>query len=157
MHAALRQLPSNHPDSVRLITELDALLAQHTPREHMHGLHPGEEADPRLRFFVLDVADDIAGCGALRELEAGMAELKRMFVRPAFRGNGYGRFLLNALEREALRSGITRLRLETGPTLSEALSLYRSAGFVDIPKYGEYASSPTSVCMEKQLAPSLGG
>ncbi|MEO8621772.1 MAG: GNAT family N-acetyltransferase [bacterium] len=152
MHAALRQLPANHPESLNLIAELDALLARHTPREHMHGLHVGEEADPRLRFFVLDVDDAIAGCGALRELEPGMAELKRMFVRSAFRGNGYGRFLLQALEREAATSGITRLRLETGPTLSEALSLYRSAGFVDIAKYGEYVTSPTSMCMEKRLA-----
>jgi putative acetyltransferase len=152
MGSTIRQLSPSHPDSIQLISELDAVLAQHTPREHMFGLHAGEEEDPRLRFFVLEVDDAIAGCGALRELEPQMAELKRMFVRPAFRGKGYGRFLLNALEHCAADLGVTRLRLETGPTLSTALTLYRSSGFVDIPKYGEYVRSPTSVCMEKRLA-----
>ncbi|MEP7000129.1 MAG: GNAT family N-acetyltransferase [bacterium] len=57
------------------------------------------QRDPRLRFFVHDVDGVIAGCGAIREREPGMAELKRMFVRPAFRGRGNGRFLLYALER----------------------------------------------------------
>lgn len=151
MDATLRQLSPDHPDSIQLISELDAVLAQHTPREHMFGLHAGEEEDPRLRFFVLEVDNVIAGCGALRELEPDMAELKRMFVRPAFRGQGYGRFLLTALEHDAAGAGITWLRLETGPTLSTALTLYRSSGFVDIPKYGEYVKSPTSVCMEKRI------
>lgn len=152
MSTRLRPLASNHPESVRLIAELDAELAQDTPREHMHGLHAGEEADPRLRFFVLEVDEVIAGCGALRELEPGMAELKRMFVRPPFRGQRHGRFLLDQLEREAARTGIRTLRLETSPTLREAVGLYRSAGFADIPRYGEYVDSPISLCMEKAIA-----
>ena len=152
MSVLLRHLPSSHPESVRLIAELDAELSRYTPREHMHGLHPGEEADPRLRFFVLEVEDVIVGCGALRELEPGMAELKRMFVRPSFRGKGHGRYLLNELVREAVDAGIRQLRLETDPALREAIALYRSAGFTGIPKYGEYVDSPISMCMEKRLA-----
>ena len=151
MSTRLRPLASNHPESVQLIAELDTELAQDTPREHMHGLHAGEEADPRLRFFVLEVDDVIAGCGALRELEPGMAELKRMFVRPSFRGQRHGRFLLAQLEGEALSAGVHRLRLETSPTLREAVALYHSAGFVEIPRYGEYVDSPISLCMEKSI------
>ena len=150
----LQELPPDHPTSARLIAELDAELSRHYPREHMHGLHPGEEADPRLRFFVLEVDDAVTGCGALRELEPGMAELKRMFVRPALRGRGHGRLLLSNLEREAAASGVRQLRLETGPAQREAIALYRSAGFADIPPYGEYVGSPISMCMEKLLVPS---
>jgi GNAT superfamily N-acetyltransferase len=152
MSVALRLAAPSHWDSVALIAELDAELARHYPREHMHGLHPNEETDPRLRFFVLEVDDKVVGCGALREVAPGMAELKRMFVRPAERGRGYGRLLLEHLEREAAGTGIGRLRLETGPAQREAIALYRSAGFVDIPLYGEYIGSPVAVCMEKQLS-----
>ena len=153
MSICLRLLASNHPDSVQLIAELDGELSLDTPREHMHGLHAGEETDPRLRFFVLEVDDVIAGCGALRELEPGVAELKRMFVRPPFRGQRHGRFLLEELEHEAAGAGIHTLRLETSPTLREAVGLYHSSGFVDIPRYGEYVNSPISLCMEKPCRP----
>ena len=117
----------------------------------MHGLYPGEEADPRLKFFLLELDGTVIGCGALRELESGVAELKRMFVRPAHRGRGYSRDLLTQLEAVAAASDICRLRLETGTAQHAALSLYRSAGYADIPPYGEYIGSPTSICMEKAL------
>jgi len=90
--ASLRQPPPDDPTSASLIAELDAELGQDTPREHMHGLHAGEENDPRLRFFVVDEQGESIGCGALRMLEPGVAELKRMFVRRSFRGKGFGRY-----------------------------------------------------------------
>jgi putative acetyltransferase len=138
-----------------MIHELDAELSQAYTREQMHGLHPGEEADPRLKFFLLQLDGQIIGCGALRDLGDGVAELKRMFVRPPHRGRGYARDLLSQLEAIALGNGIRLLRLETGTAQHAALSLYRTAGYVDIPAYGEYIGSPTSVCMEKEL-PAIG-
>ena len=154
MSVTLHPISASHPESVALIAELDAELARHYPREHMHGLHPNEETDPRLRFFVLEADGKVVGCGALRELEPGIAELKRMFVHPSARGRGYGRALLGHLEREAAGAGIERLRLETGPEQLAAIALYRSAGFVDIPLYGEYVGSPVAVCMEKRIPQS---
>ncbi|HEY9229164.1 MAG TPA: GNAT family N-acetyltransferase [Gemmatimonadaceae bacterium] len=153
MGARLRSIAADHPESVALICELDAELNVVTPKEHMFGLHPGEAADPRLRFFIIEAEDAIVGCGALRELEPGIVELKRMFVRPAFRGRGYGRDLLEQVEREAIAAGIDRIRLETSADLPVAVGLYRSFGFVEIPKYGEYVNSPYSLCMEKRLTP----
>jgi GNAT superfamily N-acetyltransferase len=148
----LRPLAADHPDALGLIAELDAELNESTPKEHMFGLHKGEAADPRLRFFVVDLDGAIVGCGALRELEAGVAELKRMYIRRAYRRRGLGRVLLESLEREAVASGIHTLKLETGWMLTEAVRLYHSAGFVDIPAYGEYVTSPFSLCMEKPLS-----
>ena len=147
----LRPLSADHPDALVLIAELDAELNRSTPKEHMFGLHTGEAADPRLRFFVVELEGVVAGCGALRELEPGVAELKRMYIRRAFRRRGLGRVLLESLEREAAASGIHTLKLETGWMLTEAVTLYHSAGFSDIPAYGEYVTSPYSLCMEKRL------
>lgn len=151
MRAAIRAAAASDPRSVALIQELDAELSKAYTREQMHGLHPGEEADPRLKFFLLELDGEVIGCGALRDLEAGVTELKRMFVRPAHRGHGFARDLLTQLEGVATAAGIRRLRLETGTAQHAALALYRSSGYADIPAYGEYVGSPTSICMEKEL------
>jgi GNAT superfamily N-acetyltransferase len=135
-----------------LIRELDAEIVERDPDGPIHGLHPGEHRDPRLRFFVLTVAGEPAGCGALRQLEPGTAELKRMFVRRGFRGQGLARVLLRRLEQEARSAGIRVLKLETGPRQIEALGLYRSERYADIPRYGEYVDSPDSLCMQKLLS-----
>ena len=101
------------------------------------------------------------GCGALRrindpeltrELGARVGELKRMYVARDLRGKGIGRALLDRLESEARLLGLDRLVLETGIRSPQALALYRAAGFVGIPAYGEYMASPTtSVCLSKAL------
>jgi GNAT superfamily N-acetyltransferase len=134
--------------------ELDADIRSRDPDAPLYGLHPGEHRDPRLRFFVLTVAGEPAGCGALRELEPGVAELKRMYIRQAYRGRGLSRVLLGALEREARAAGIAVLRLETGPRQVEALALYRSSAYEAIPAYGEYVGSPDSICLAKALQPA---
>jgi GNAT superfamily N-acetyltransferase len=143
--------PADAPAAVALIRELDADILGRDPGGPIHGLHPGEARDPRLRFFVLTVDGQPVGCGALRRLEPKTAELKRMFVRPAFRGKGLARVLLDQLENEARAAGIRILRLETGPRQVEALALYRTSGYAGIPRYGEYTESPDSICMEKLL------
>ena len=90
-------------------------------------------------------------CGGWQPLEPGVAELKRMYVRPAYRGRGIARQLVVALEEEALAAGYPVLRLETGTYLAAAIALYRSAGYVPIPVYGEYVGNPLSICFEKRL------
>jgi putative acetyltransferase len=151
VRAVIQAAAATDPRSIALIRELDAELSQSYAPENMHGLHPGEEADARLKFFLLEVDGEVIGCGALRDLEAGVAELKRMFVRRAHRGRGFARELLTQLEGVATAAGIRRLRLETGTAQHAALALYRTAGYTDIPAYGEYIGSLTSICMEKEL------
>jgi GNAT superfamily N-acetyltransferase len=148
--------PADAPAAQSLIRELDADIVARDPGGSVRGLHPGEHRDPRLRFYVLTVGGEPAGCGALRALEPGVAELKRMFLRPGYRGRGLSRVVLTLLEQEARRGGVRLLRLETGPHQVEALGLYRSAGYTDVPRYGEYVDSPTSICLQKTL-PEGGG
>ncbi|MFB9235889.1 GNAT family N-acetyltransferase [Plantactinospora siamensis] len=109
------------------------------------------ETRPDVRFLV-GVRNGLAvACGAVQALDARTAEIKRMYVRPAFRGRGLARQLLTALEELALWYGHTELRLETGSYLPAAIRLYTSAGYLPIPAYGEYVTNPYSVCFAKRL------
>jgi putative acetyltransferase len=136
-----------------LIRELNAELSQLYPEPgatHFR-LSPEEVADGRGAFLVACADGMPLGCGAVRQLDQGTGELKRMYVAPPARGQGIGRALLTELEHEARRLGIRRLVLETGIRQEAALALYRQAGFAVIPAFGEYVDSPTSVCLGKDL------
>jgi ribosomal protein S18 acetylase RimI-like enzyme len=104
-----------------------------------------------VHHMVVTVDGRAVACGAWQPLEPGVAELKRMYVRPAYRGRGIARQLVVALEEEAFAAGRPVLRLETGTYLTRAIALYRSAGYRPIPVYGEYVGNPYSVCFEKRL------
>jgi putative acetyltransferase len=142
-----------------LNAELSALYPE--PGATHFRLDPIEVAPGTGVFLVARWSGRPVGCGALRhlresdlvrELGPGVGELKRMYVAPELRGKGIGRALLSRLESEARALGLTRLVLETGTRQTEALALYRRAGFTEIQAYGEYsASSGTSVCFAKVL------
>jgi GNAT superfamily N-acetyltransferase len=133
-----------------LNAELQALYPE--PGANHFQLDPGEVAHGSGAFLVIYRDGTPVGCGALRLLDAGTAELKRMYVAPAVRGRGLGRRLVAALEEEARALGVRRLVLETGVRQAAALALYRGTGFQPIPLYGEYCLSPdTSVCLGKEL------
>jgi GNAT superfamily N-acetyltransferase len=145
------------------LTDETVLALIHALNEELRGIYPqpgathfridpGEVAEGRGVFLVVYREGAPVGCGAVRLLDAGAAELKRMYVRPAARGAGLGRRLVGELEARARALGARRLVLETGVHQAAALALYRSAGFRPIPLYGEYRLSPeTSVCLGKEL------
>ncbi len=94
------------------------------------------------------------GCGALCTLEPGIAEIKRLYVRPEARGRGVGAALLTALLSQAASLGFARVRLDTAPELTEALALYRRFGFTPIPRYRP-EQLPDALCFERPAgAPS---
>jgi putative acetyltransferase len=144
----------DRPDSataLALIEELDADLGSRYPGEWIHGLHPEDVGDPGLVFVVMHSENQAIGCGALRPLDAEMTEVKRMYVKSAFRGFGYARKLLEFLESTARTTGYKVVRLETGTEQPEAIGLYESSGYHSIPAYGEYVGNPFSLCYEKKL------
>jgi GNAT superfamily N-acetyltransferase len=100
-------------------------------------LVPDELRGPDGAYLVgYEDAEAVAG-GGLRRLDDGVAEIKRMFVRPAARSRGVARALLEALEQTARELGYERIRLDTGPKQVHGLALYRSAGYVDVPPYND--------------------
>lgn len=111
---------------------------------------------PGGRFLVGYLEGAAVAMGGVRPSGPGTVELKRMFVHPRHRGRGHSRRLLAALEEAAAELGARRIVLETGLIQPEALGLYRSSGYGDIPAYGYYAASPLSVCLAKDLPPVSG-
>src|SRR5208283_71875 len=96
--------------------------------EELAGL-PGAYAPPAGRLALASVAETPAGCIALRRIDARRAEPKRLYVRPAFRGHGLGRALLEWVMQEARAAGYTELMGDTMPVMREALALYDRVGF----------------------------
>ena len=112
---------------------------------------PGAYAPPSGMLLVARDGAAAAGCVALRRLDARTAEMKRMYVREAFRGTGLGRRLALAIVEEARQRGHRRVVLDTLPKLAAAIALYRDLGFRET---GPYLPSPTpgALCFELSLS-----
>jgi GNAT superfamily N-acetyltransferase len=110
---------------------------------------PAEVAPPVGAWLVAYLDDQPVGCGGVKRLDDTAAELKRIYLAPAARGSGLGRQILEQLERHARELGYVRLRLDTGDRQPEALALFRSAGYQQIPDYN--ANAWATHWMEKRL------
>lgn len=139
------------PDSLQLIAELDEhLMEKPYPQESRHAFDVQTLIRQKVAFFVARHNGEPAGCGGVKLFEE-YGEVKRMFVRPRFRGLGLGKHMLQHLSGYSLERGIKILRLETGIHQTEAIGLYEGFGFRRIPPFGEYREDPMSVYLEKQL------
>ena len=142
------------PDSAAaqaLIAELDVVLVPFYPRENRHGYSVQRLLDEDVAFFVVRESGIPAGCGGVQLVQCEYAEVKRMYVRPQFRGSGLAKLMLGHLTEYVQGHGIEILRLETGVHQQAAIGLYERAGFRQTPPFGPYRDDPLSRCYEKRL------
>lgn len=156
----LRHIPFDHPDAVRLISDVQAFYRLRYGGEDATPVDPAEFAAP-LGYFTVGYVDGTpVACGGWRARDAGEdpsltdgdAEIKRMFVVDAHRGRGYARAVLAELERTAAAAGRRRAVLETGTLQPEAIALYTSCGYAPMLPFGAYRDEPGSRCYAKALA-----
>ena len=142
------------PDSAAarlLIEELEGQLEPLYPRESRHGYSVEKLLREDVAFYVLRRDGVPAGCGGIQIFGTEYGELKRMYVRPTFRGLGLGRRILAHLEAYALSQGVGLLSLETGIHQKAAIGLYERTGFRRIPPFGPYREDPLSRYYEKVI------
>ena len=139
------------PDATALIAELDAHLEPLYPSESRHGFSVQKLIADSVAFFVIRVDGAPAGCGGIKLFGADYGEVKRMYVRPQFRGLGLAKLLLEHLTDYAKSHKVGILRLETGIHQHAAIGLYERSGFQRIPPFGEYRDDPVSRCYEKRI------
>jgi GNAT superfamily N-acetyltransferase len=154
MPAIITSEPPDSTDACQLIDELQLHLMPQYPAGSRHGFSVQQLIEQQVDFFVLRTDGQAAGCGGLKFVGTEYAELKRMYVRPQFRGAGFGRLILDHLSAHARVHGVTLLRLETGIHQLAAIRLYESYGFRRIPAFGPYQYDPVSQFFEKRLAPA---
>lgn len=134
-----------------LIAELEGELAPLYPSESRHGYSVERLLAEAVAFFLIREDGVPAGCGGVKLVETEYAEVKRMYVRPQFRGLGLARRMLDHLTNYAQRHGVRVLRLETGIHQRDAIRLYEGMGFQRIPPFGEYKEDPLSRFYEKRI------
>lgn len=149
---AFRQVDPSRPEALDLIGALGAEYAERYPDTSFYGIDVAEFPSTGGFFVVGYLEDKPVACGSFRPVDGGdLAEIMRMFVRPGYRRQGISRKLLAFLETSARDLAFAKVCLETGIRQPEAIGLYRSSGYTEIPPFGIYVGNPLSVCFEKHL------
>jgi DNA-binding MarR family transcriptional regulator/GNAT superfamily N-acetyltransferase len=137
----IRSVDPEHPDARYCLAEYVAELNRRSDRGFDPSVGatalPQEVRPPAGQFFVAYLHGEAIGCGAVKHHDGAPTEIKRMWIAPAARGLGLGRRLLEKLEACALASGARVAHIETSAVLTEALALYRSAGWVEVPAFND--------------------
>lgn len=141
---------SDNPDFQNLTSELDDELCRiyNTNKEDY------EEYNriTGLPTVVLAYENNVAiACGCFKQFDTHRTELKRMFVKPEFRGKGIASVMVDELEKWGKELGYETMILETGKGQPDAIALYRKLGYTDIPHFGEFPEESRSVCLGKMI------
>lgn len=129
---------ADSPDATALVAELEAYLIPMYPLEAHYGYDVEKLLREDVAFFVIRVDGVAAGCGGVQLFGTDYGEIKRMYVRPAFRGQGLAKRMLAHLAAHVRERGVGLLRLETGIYQPEALGLYERYGFQRCGPFGDY-------------------
>lgn len=146
----ITEVSPGRPDVLALINALDAYYQSVYQPEHIHVLDIASLLQPEIYFLAAELDGTAIGCGGFLR-GGGYAELKRMYVDPAYRGQGIATRLLVALEDRIRQEGFPIIRLESGDMQPEAVRLYEKAGYYAIPPFVEYADDPHALFFEKKL------
>jgi putative acetyltransferase len=151
----IEHVPAPTDEARTLVDELEAQLSAAYAAEQRHGFDIGRLFRPNILFFIARQDGQPVGCGGVAFTD-GLAELKRMYVRPHARGRGVAQAIVARLEHEARRAGASRLVLETGDAQHAAIRFYERAGFTRCAAFAPYASMPPhkiqrSVFFEKRI------
>jgi GNAT superfamily N-acetyltransferase len=137
--------------AMTLIEELEAHLEPLYPRASRHGFSVEKLIAEAVAFFVIRYDHTPAGCGGIKLFGSDYGEIKRMYVRPQFRGLGLAKLMLNHLTAYAQAHSVSLLRLETGIYQTEAIGLYEKMGFYRIAPFGAYKVDPLSLFYERRI------
>lgn len=149
--ATLRALPYDDPLAQYLVEAVQQEYVQRYGGRDAAVVDPAEFLPPHGIFLVAEVDGVPAGCGAWRALPSGAAEIKRVYVEPAFRRRGVARLVVASLEGSAAAAGHPEVVLNSGREQPEALALYADLGYRPVPGYGVYACAPDAVFLGRSL------
>ena len=142
---------SSHEDFKKLVLLLDEELAQRDGEEHAF-YDQFNKIENINNVIVAYAGQQPVAAGAFKKFSPGTVEIKRMFVKPDFRGRGIAFQVLQQLENWAAEFGYSYCILETGKKQPEAIALYKKSGYKVIPNYGQYKTVSNSVCMQKEIS-----
>ena len=141
---------SENKHFIELVISLDADLADRDGSDHP--FYAQFNKINKIKYAVLAYENDIpVACGAIKEYEPNVLEIKRMYVAPEHRGKGIATKVLSELENWAAELSFTKCILETGKKQPEAIRLYTRNGYQLIPNYGQYTGIENSLCFEKEI------
>ncbi len=150
MNLRFARTNSEDPNFAMLVCELEAELLE---RNSLHEKQQNSTTRPTYLDTVMLAYDDDRpiGCGCFKPFDDSTAEIKRMYVREAYRRKGISSLILMELELWAAQHDFIKLVLETGTDQPEAMKLYTKYGYKNISCYGQYANIPGSICMQKLI------
>jgi GNAT superfamily N-acetyltransferase len=141
---------SNDKEFIRLVSELDQMLAVINGEDH--SFYNQFNTLTEIRNVILVYEGDTAiACGAFKKFDDTSCEIKRMFTEPSHRGRGYAGIVVDELEKWARESGYRYMVLETSVKLKSAVRLYQHKGYTETEKYGQYKDAIDSMCFRKAL------
>ncbi|HEY3987272.1 GNAT family N-acetyltransferase [Cedecea sp.] len=149
---SITSVSPSSPALQALVTELDAFQEQLYPAESNHCIELTAVAEDKIScLLVHNQQAEAVGCGAILLQDNGEAELKRIFIRPSYRGFKLGEKIVSELEAVARQAGCSTLRLETGIHQQPAIRLYQNCGYTICEAFSPYQPDPLSVFMVKRL------
>ncbi|MDR0930225.1 MAG: GNAT family N-acetyltransferase [Clostridiales bacterium] len=153
MDGAIKLIHTNGADIdfVELTNQLDDDLNELIGAKKRRQFHRYNQLDVIKDVFIAYVDNIPAACGGFKKYSEGVAEIKRVFTKPEYRGMGLSKRIMQEIERLARASGYDSLILETGDMLKSAVKMYENLGYIRMPNYPPYESSTISICMKKEI------